>query len=93
VGDHWLELDVELADGALITVPCSREQFGKDKIRDHKDRSVVLFDFGYCLTAHKAQGSEWVSVLALEEIVTRRDAKRWRYTVVTRASKRLIYCM
>jgi ATP-dependent exoDNAse (exonuclease V) alpha subunit len=49
-------------------------------------------DYGYCLTAHKAQGSEWPDVLALEELAPTWDARRWRYTVATRARKRLVYC-
>jgi len=93
IRNHWLEMDVELANGTVITVPCSREQFGHNTTETLRDRSVVLFDYGYCITAHKAQGSEWDNVLAVEEIGSAWDAKRWRYTVATRARKRLIYCM
>ena len=48
------------------------------------------FDFGYALTVHKAQGSEWARVLLINESGVFRDqARRWLYTGVTRASDRL----
>jgi exodeoxyribonuclease-5 len=88
----WVELDVQMEDGHVLTVPCSIEQFGNDLLTDHRDPKVALFDYGYCLTAHKAQGSEWEAVLVLEEIGSQWDASRWRYTAVTRAKELLVYC-
>lgn len=49
------------------------------------------FDYGYALTTHKAQGSQWDSVLVLDESrVFRHNAQRWLYTAVTRASERVV---
>ena len=51
------------------------------------------FDYGYAITVHKAQGSEWDKVIVFEEYMkdqTREDFKRWLYTAATRASKKLI---
>lgn len=46
------------------------------------------FDFGYALTVHKAQGSQWDDVLLLDESsVFRNDRNRWLYTGLTRAAK------
>jgi exodeoxyribonuclease-5 len=87
-----LDLDVATDDGRCLTLPALREQFGRDPIKDFRSKEVVLMDYGFCLTAHKAQGSEWDEVLVLEEISDRWDARRWRYTVATRAKSRLIYC-
>jgi exodeoxyribonuclease-5 len=87
-----IDLDVETDDGRWLTLPALREQFGRDPITDIWSKDVVLLDYGYCLTAHKAQGSEWDAVLALEEIGRSWDARRWRYTVATRAARRLVYC-
>lgn len=57
-----------------------------------KDPDLVLLDYGYCLTCHKSQGSEWDTVAVIEEIWEDKwDAKRWRYTAATRAAKKLIY--
>ena len=48
------------------------------------------FTFGYCLTVHKAQGSQWDSVYLFDEsFVFREDRRRWLYTGVTRASERI----
>lgn len=53
------------------------------------DRGVAVLDYGYCLTCHKAQGSEWDRVLVLNERVYREtwDYTRWAYTAATRAAK------
>jgi exodeoxyribonuclease-5 len=50
-----------------------------------------LFDFGYCLTCHKAQGSQFDHVVVIYERDQphNEDARRWAYTALSRASKRL----
>jgi exodeoxyribonuclease-5 len=56
-----------------------------------KERGEVTADFAHALTCHKAQGSEWGSVLVWDEgCQTRAEAARWRYTAVTRASGRVV---
>jgi exodeoxyribonuclease V len=48
------------------------------------------FDYGYALTVHKAQGSQWADVVLFDESYAFRDhASRWLYTGITRASSRL----
>ena len=48
------------------------------------------FDFGYVLTVHKAQGSQWDDVVLFDESAAFPDNRdRWLYTGVTRAAKRL----
>jgi exodeoxyribonuclease V len=48
------------------------------------------FRFGYAITCHSAQGSQWNSVLVIDEgAVFGTDAPAWRYTACTRAIKRL----
>lgn len=91
-GRKTIDLEVEGDDGRSLTITALREQFGNNLIENFRHKEVVLLDYGYALTAHKAQGSEWDEVLVLEEISKRWDARRWRYTVATRARKRLIYC-
>jgi exodeoxyribonuclease-5 len=52
-----------------------------------------LFDFGYALTVHKAQGSQSSKVVVFEERFSKMsddDYKRWLYTAVTRAEHELI---
>jgi exodeoxyribonuclease-5 len=92
MGGKWVELDLETEERQIISVPCALEQFGADPVKDHRDRKIAFFDYGYALTAHPAQGSEWPAVLVLEEIVKAWDRARWRYTAATRARERLVYC-
>ena len=48
------------------------------------------FDYGYALTVHKAQGSQWDDVLLFDESYAFREHRaRWLYTGLTRAAKRL----
>lgn len=48
------------------------------------------FDFGYVLTVHKAQGSQWDEVVLFDESWAFREHRaRWLYTGLTRAAKRL----
>jgi len=48
------------------------------------------FDFGYALTVHKAQGSQWNQVMLFDESFAFRDTRqRWLYTAITRAAERL----
>ncbi|KGF68770.1 ATP-binding protein [Hoeflea sp. BAL378] len=49
------------------------------------------FDYGYALTVHKAQGSQWNSVVLFDESYAFRDSReRWLYTAITRAAERLV---
>jgi len=46
------------------------------------------FDFGYAITVHKAQGSQWDNVLVYDDkflVWKREERKRWLYTGITRA--------
>jgi exodeoxyribonuclease-5 len=48
------------------------------------------FDFGYVLTVHKAQGSQWDDVVLFDESFAFPESReRWLYTGITRAAKRL----
>ncbi|WP_309086054.1 ATP-dependent RecD-like DNA helicase [Chelativorans sp.] len=48
------------------------------------------FDFGYALTVHKAQGSQWNNMVLFDESFAFRDTRqRWLYTAITRAAERL----
>ena len=46
------------------------------------------FDYGYALTVHKSQGSQWESVCIFDESkVFKSQRDRWLYTAITRASE------
>lgn len=53
-------------------------------------RNSDEFDYGYALTVHKAQGSQWDEVVLFDESYAFREHRaRWLYTGLTRAAKRL----
>jgi exodeoxyribonuclease-5 len=88
-----VELELELDDGQVVEIPCLVNQFGKNTIEKHKDQGIALFDYAYCITCHKAQGSEYDAVCVLEEVSQNWEPRRWRYTATTRAKKQLVYCV
>ncbi|MGZ5999644.1 MAG: ATP-binding domain-containing protein, partial [Rhizomicrobium sp.] len=48
------------------------------------------FDYGYVLTVHKAQGSQWDDVVLFDESFAFPESRaRWLYTGITRAAKTL----
>src|SRR5215475_911439 len=48
------------------------------------------FDYGYVLTVHKAQGSQWNNVVVFDESFAFPETReRWLYTAVTRAVERV----
>ncbi len=53
-------------------------------VREHYEQ----FAYGYALTGHKSQGSEWDRVLLFDQPVG--HFARWRYTAITRAARSLV---
>lgn len=52
---------------------------------------VNKFQFGYAISCHKSQGSEWDSVLLFDESrAFGQQAPKWLYTGITRAAKKLV---
>jgi exodeoxyribonuclease-5 len=64
---------------------------GREKELEWKERKKFQeFTFGYALTVHKSQGSQWNSVMLFNESgAFRQDRARWLYTGVTRAAEKL----
>ena len=49
------------------------------------------FEYGYCISCHKAQGSEFDTAIVFDESYAfREDSSRWLYTAITRAKEKLI---
>jgi exodeoxyribonuclease V len=85
-------IGISTDDGALEVradfLPPSRED---DALDLPPGGWKTAFAFGYALTVHKAQGSEWGNVLLFDEgAAFREDAVPWRYTGITRASSRIV---
>ena len=67
------------------------ENRGKELAWFEKNEAAE-FDYGYALTVHKAQGSQWNNVMMFDEGASFRDASwRWRYTAVTRAAEEVTW--
>lgn len=82
----------ESGEGVTTRVTVLSEFFegrGEDvpwQMRRHTDE----FDYGYALTVHKAQGSQWDNIVLFDESwAFREHRQRWLYTAVTRAAKTL----
>jgi exodeoxyribonuclease-5 len=61
--------------------------------RDWKDkRRLTEATFGWAITAHKAQGSQWENVIVWDDGLgrTELDRRRWLYTAITRAERGLV---
>lgn len=50
-------------------------------------KEVAIATYGYVITAHKSQGSQWEKVFVHQDAF--RDNPRWLYTAATRAEKEL----
>ena len=69
-----------------------KEQFEnrEEEIPWQVKRNFDDFDYGYVLTVHKAQGSQWDNVLIFDESrAFRQEKEKWLYTGITRAAKSL----
>lgn len=88
-----VSLDFPMDEPVEVTIPleCFSSGF---KTVDRRRAGVQWMTYGYAITAHKAQGSEWGSVMVYDESCAfRADAARWLYTAITRAAERvLIVC-
>ena len=64
---------------------------GRDTELDWRvKRGFQPVDFGYVLSCHKAQGSQWDNVLIFDESAAfREDHAAWLYTAITRAADRV----
>lgn len=67
---------------------------GLEEVAWEDRKKYQEFDFGYVLTVHKAQGSQWNDVVLFDESFAFPDNRaRWLYTGITRAAKRLTLVM
>ncbi|MGI5841077.1 MAG: ATP-dependent DNA helicase [Patescibacteria group bacterium] len=97
--DDWYKAEI-MMDGEedVYEGLIYRKQFSsKEAINFTNNRYLTkigdLFDFGYALTVHKAQGSQAKRVILFEERfskMTDDEWRRWLYTGVTRAEEELL---
>lgn len=79
----------------ILSVPVHITCFVQD-IKNKDDLPIdvrydsVLATWGYAITVHKAQGSEWNTVTLFDDShIFRDDKRKWAYTGATRAAKKL----
>lgn len=95
-GNLWWYMVADF-DGQRFEGYVPREQFNTPTTMSRapkrdKGELIGLFDFGYGLTVHKAQGSQAKRVLVFEERfgqMSDEDWRRWLYTAITRAEEEL----
>ena len=75
-------------DGARIEVTAHKDYFQGREPAYWARKDAEEFDYGYALTVHKSQGSQWDNVLLFDEWYGK-DRQKWLYTAVTRAAERL----
>lgn len=97
--DHWYLAGIEMESGEFFLGEILKHQFGSQSTcfsypPANLSESEVggLFNWGWCVTCHKSQGSEWDSVVVFEERTqpSHDDWKRWLYTAITRSKKQLL---
>jgi exodeoxyribonuclease-5 len=69
------------------------KRFLKNKNTKTVKKYLDCYDFGYCMTVHKSQGSEWERVMVIEQPCQHWSGElwnRWLYTSVTRSKKELL---
>jgi exodeoxyribonuclease-5 len=93
---------VETEDGVALG---ARQSFWRGEYADHvaydpergrrewqARRGLVETSWGYAITCHKAQGSQWENVIVFDDGFGRAliDRNRWLYTAITRAERGLV---
>ena len=69
-----------------------KTEFKLSRSKKYSHLVPMDFTYGYCITCHKAQGSQWNKVLVIEEKFPfdKEEHARWLYTAATRAIDRLV---
>jgi len=97
----WLRMDLETEEGTKLEKvkvhKCHFDAYYDPQANDLDFWTLKRaneFDFGYALTVHKAQGSQWDKVVFYDDLWGASDAllrRRWLYTGITRAAKQLTF--
>jgi exodeoxyribonuclease-5 len=97
--ETWIQMELETEEGKLLHCSVLRAHFDEYEQpglvkslhwwdKQHRDE----FDFGYAITVHKAQGSQWDHVVFWDDrflVWDQKERRRWLYTGITRAVEQL----
>jgi exodeoxyribonuclease-5 len=91
----FMDIEFEGEDGTCIkslriSIGIFIPQILEDSLMEIKCSKYEKFDFGYVVTVHKSEGSEWNNVLYIESRFGGGNMRAMHYTAVTRASERLV---
>lgn len=89
--DHFSTIGIDykaLTEGEKFFSPKQEYYIRQNR---NNNEPPIEFSYGYAITTHRAQGSQWNKVLVIEERFPfdRLEHDRWLYTACTRASRRL----
>lgn len=105
-GDASINTSMRMSSFIEDQVSSYQEELGENLRRDTDEENLLELTYGYAMTAHKAQGSEWPAVAVMDQrSVLRKVAmsdrrsgmppdeyvRRWLYTAVTRARRDLTF--
>jgi exodeoxyribonuclease-5 len=80
--------DPDDADAPAKIEMAHRHHFEGRELPWFKARDAQEFDYGYAITCHKSQGSQWNRVLIYDQSACfRQDRRKWLYTAITRAAE------
>lgn len=83
-------LDESIMQDVDVETPIEFFVGTEDKLDWKQRKRIDEFTWGYAITCHKSQGSQWDDVVVFDESTAfRDDADRWLYTAVTRAAERV----
>ena len=88
-----VEYDGRVMRGNISDPGYFQEHYGE---RTHfpKGDGIAHFDYGYAVTCHKSQGSQWNHVVVADDLMRQDDKAqraKWLYTAITRAEEKLTY--
>lgn len=103
VNDNPAIMSPEVVTGRAEAAQIGQGTIRKNARRNYKHQHIsegappyLDCNYGYALTCHKAQGSEWPEVLVVLEdrlsALRGVEKKRWLYTAITRAKHTVRYC-
>lgn len=92
-GDNFNSLNMDknyilLGEGTLTAA----QKYTLAKNKRYSSFMPFEFTYGYAITGHRAQGSEWEKVLVIEERFPfgKEEHQKWLYTCCTRGSEKVV---
>lgn len=86
-GDYSI-LNIVGEEGQKLEVISHPQYFTGGKPDYWARKDAQEFDYGYALTVHKSQGSQFPTVLLFDEW-HKEDRRQWLYTAITRAAEKI----